>query len=453
MTAVAHAFAQWAISLRSEELPEKVRESIGLRIADSIGLVAAAWDTPAGAAVRRVAGGFGGSGSNLLFDPAPISPAAAALAHGTLIHTLDYDDTFPTSVIHPSSVVFATAWACARDDTPGERVLAAIAAGDEFLARVGALARRGPHARGFQATSVFGPLAAALIAGAVRRREPEQIAAAMGLAGSMSGGVLEFLADGTWSKRLHPGWAAHGGIVADELSAAGFPGPASIVEGRHGLFASFLDQGLDDAELAGLVDGLGSAWMSQEVEIKLFPCAHVNHPFLELALAQRANGVTAEDIRSIVCSVAPWYVPIVCEPRAEKLTPAGEYQARTSLPLNIALAFVDGRVDDLSYADQSVTRANVRALAQRVTHIEDPDLDAGFGARMRITLTGGDEFEAEQPPRPPLVDRVRAKFDTGLSRLGISADDGDALWAAANTVEAGPWATLRAATGTVQSTA
>lgn len=447
-TPVALTFARWATALDASEIPESVRASIGLRLADAIGLTAAAWNTPAGVAVRRVAEDLGGAGSRLLFDEHPLGQAAVALAHGSLIHSLDFDDTFPTSVIHPTSVLFAAVSAVARDDTAGERLLVALAVGDEFLARVGAEAGRGLHARGFQATSVFGPLAAALAAGVLLEREPAAIAAAMGLGGSMSGGLLEFLSDGTWSKRLHPGWAAHGGVIADALSVAGFPGPASIVEGRHGLFASFLDRAVDGAKLTA---DLGATWVAREVELKLYPCAHVIHPFLELALAARAAGPAVDDIAEVVCGVAPWYVPIVCEPRAEKLDPVGEYQARTSLPLSVALALVDGRVDDLSYAPESIRRPEIRALARRVTCLEDPHLDAGFGATMRITDRDGRSTKPQPVAFPSPQIRARAKFDVCVSRLGATPSSGapavDRLWQAANDLGSGTWGDLtRAAT-------
>lgn len=446
--AIALTFARWATALEADEIPEDVRAGIGLRVADAIGLTAAAWNTPAGVAVRRVAADLGGAGSRLLFDERPLGQAAVALAHGSLIHSLDYDDTFPTSVIHPTSVLFAAASAVARDDTAGDRLLIALAAGDELLARVGAEAGRGLHARGFQATSVFGPLAAALVVGVLLEREPDVIASAMGLSGSMSGGLLEFLSDGTWSKRLHPGWAAHGGVAADALSVAGFPGPASVIEGRHGLFASFLGRGVDGAELTA---DLGATWVAHEAELKLFPCAHVIHPFLELALAARATGPAVDDIAEIVCGVAPWYVPIVCEPRAEKLDPAGEYQARTSLPLSVALALVDGRVDDLSYAPESVRRPVVRELARRITHVEDADLDAGFGATMRIIDRSGRSTQPRPVALPPLPIRARAKFDVCVSRLSTTSTPGgsdvDRLWRTAKELGSGTWGDLtRAAT-------
>ncbi|GAB3511470.1 MmgE/PrpD family protein [Phytohabitans suffuscus] len=423
-------FAAWARDLRAADVPPGVRDRVALRVADAVGLVAAAWSTPAGVAVRSLAAELGGAGgAQLLFDPAPPQPAAAAPAAGTLVDALDSDDTVPTSVIHPMSVLLPAALAVADGDRPGADLVTAVAAGDELLARLGAAAGRGLHARGFQATGIFGPLAAALVAGVLGGREPAVTASAMGLAGSMSGGLLEFLSDGTWSKRLHPGWAAHGGIVADGLAARGFPGPASVVEGRHGLFAAYLGTPAPD----GIADGLGERWLSAEARVKLYPCAHVLHPFIDMALDLR-GGLEAARVDRIVCEVAPWYVPIVCEPVAEKVAPTGEYQARASLPMAVALALVDGRVGVASFEPESTGRAEVRALAGQVEYRADPALTEGFGARMHV-LAGGERFDGD-PTRP--VDEaagVRRKFDENTGGA-------EALWEAARDLDRHPVADL-----------
>jgi 2-methylcitrate dehydratase PrpD len=422
---IATEIAEWARALRWSDVPAEVRAHLSLRFADGVGLVAAAWETPPGRAVRGVAEDFAGAGAPLLFGRRPVGPAWSALAHGTLVHTLDYDDTFPESVIHPMSVLLPAALAGveagqdAAGDIDGARVMAAVAAGDEVLARLGAAAGRDLHARGFQATGIFGPLAAALVVGVLQRRDPRTIAAAMGLAGSMSGGLLAFLADGTWSKRLHPGWAAHGGVTADALAAREFPGPASVVEGRHGIFDSFLGRTVDGGAVLG---DLGQRWPSAEAEFKLYPCAHVLHPFIGMARRLQAeHALVPEEIREIVCGVAPWYVPIVCEPIAEKLAPTSEYQARTSLPLSVSLAVLDGRVGIASFEPESTGRPELRALAQRVRYEVDESLTEGFGARLTIRTDAG-EFVGTPDPGQDVPGEVRDKFlaatgpDTGAAR-------------------------------------
>lgn len=430
----------WATTLDPAEIPTETRDQIGLHLADAVGLVAAAWNTEPGTTARDIAADLGGTGSDLLFDRSGTHAAASALAHGTLIHTLDYDDTLPDSVIHPMSVLAPAAWAASDDDTTGEEILTALAAGGEFLARLGAEAGRGFHARGFQATSVCGPLAATLVVGVLRKRSPESIAAAMGLAGSMSGGVLEFLSDGTWSKRFHPGWAAHGGVIADMHASRGFPGPASIIEGRHGLFSSFLSR---EVKAEDVVGGLGVVWESRHVELKLYPCAHVIHPFIAMAADLRTRIGAVDQIDKVVCTVAPWYVPIVCEPRAEKLDPSSAYQASTSLLLAVSLALLDGDVGATSFELDSVRRPHVRAFADRVRVVEDPDLDAGFGARIQVRLKDGTLIDGDGALKTDVPARAKAKFMAAFG--GDSTPELERLWAATRAFDRHPWGRVREA--------
>src|SRR5439155_938720 len=63
---------------------------------------------------------------------------------------------------------------------------------------------------------------------------------AHGLAGSFASGVMEHLEDGSWVKRLHPGWAGHSGAIAAALARGGVPGPATILEGRFGFYRTFV---------------------------------------------------------------------------------------------------------------------------------------------------------------------------------------------------------------------
>jgi 2-methylcitrate dehydratase PrpD len=429
--------ASWASDLRFDQLPADLREWLGLRVADSIGLIAVARDSEPGRAVLDVCRPVPGDVA-LLFEQTEVSASMAALAHGTLVHALDYDDTYPDSVIHPSSVVVPAALA-AGAKASGQQVVLAMLAGYEFLARGGAAVGRRLHARGFHATSVLGPLAAALVASTVSGRGELAATRAMGLAGSMSGGLLEFLADGSWSKRMHPGWAAHGGLLAAELAAAGFSGPASILEGRNGIFRAFLDD--PEPALAEAFADLGERWSCVDLQFKRYPCAHVIHPYLDLALfLLRAHRVDAAQITSVRCDVAPWCVPIVLEPIESKRAPSGEYQARASLPYALATALADGSVGPATFEDDALRRAEVLRLAAVVDYREDESLSASFQARLSLRLSSGEVLQADTGDLPPRDETslLHAKFDAnlGIGAPGCAADD---LWAAATSLaETGP---------------
>jgi len=416
--ALARGLAEWSAGVRWGDLAADHRARVRGWLLDTLGVMLAAVEAPPGRAALELARGQGGRPEATLVASATRVPAAwAALAHGTLAHTLDFDDTLPASVVHPGSVVVPAALAAGEAaGADGAAVLGAIAAGYELAARLGAPAGRRFHARGFHASGIVGPPVAAAVAARLAGLSPARAAEAMGLAGSMAGGLLEFLADGSWSKRLHPGWAAHGGIVAATLAAAGFPGPPTVLEGRYGLYAAFLGAGA--ADLDGVTRDLGRHWLSHDVVTKLYPCAHVIHPFLDAALALRAQAtLPATAIAAVRCRVAPWQVPIVCEPRPTKVAPRTEYQARASLPFALAAALVDGRVDVDTFTDDAVRRPEILALAARVSHVEDADSDRTFTGGLELETHDGRVLSDRQVAVPaPAGERLRAKFAATAGR-------------------------------------
>ena len=451
---LALGLAEWSHALRWDALPADLQERVRLWVLDSVGLMLAGSTIPSGRAVLGVVRHQGGRPEATVVGLGERVPAAwAAFAHGSFAHGLDFDDTFPGSIVHPGSLVVPAALAVAESvSADGAQLGAAVAAGYEVAARLGAPAGRAFHARGFQATSVVGPLVAATVAGKLYRLPPRTTAEAMGLAGSMGGGLLEFLADGSWAKRVHPGWAAHGGIVAAQLAAAGIPGPLSVLEGRYGLYAAFLGAGTADP--ASMLDGLGVAWWALEGRAKLYPCAHVIHPFLDAARAVAAgHAPEALDVEAVICDVEPWQIPIVCEPRPEKVAPRTEYEARASLPYCLAAVLVDGRVDLETFAPEAVARPDLLAMAGRITHREAVASAAGSppgategtggafggsagGAAIEITLRDGRRLSrAVSAVRAPGPEAVRAKFGRTAGRR-LPADRAAALAAAVSDLPA-----------------
>ena len=416
---LAERLAVWIVALEPCDIPQPERARSRLRVLDTLGLILVANDNPAVGAARDVAVANGSGGASAVLGTGGwATPSWAAFAHGVAAHCRDFDDTFTDSVVHPGSVVVPVALAIGESvQATSDRIDAAIVVGYEVAARVGAAAGRKFHARGFHATGTVGPLAAAAAAGYLLRLDAPQLADAFGLAGSVSGGLMEFMRDGTWSKWFHTGWAAHGGIVAADLAQRGFRGPASVLEGESGLFAAFLGRGQADATTLG--ESLGRAWRGGESHFKYYPCAHVIQPYLDAALAlAETNALAVGDIEAVTCWVAPWAVPIVCEPRASKVAPATELDAIASLSFQIAAALIDRRVGLATLAERSRTRADVRALAARVEYRADAALGRAFDGRIAIALRSGRRLEARTTSAPPDAARLRMKFLSNAAGLG-----------------------------------
>ena len=408
---VSRELAEWVATLEWLQLPSATRDLAVLRLLDTTGLLLGASGAPAAAMIRaRATASAGGGRSSMVGHSRTVPAGAAALAHGVIAHCLDYDDTLPDSVVHPGSVVVPTALAVGEETgASGRDILTAIAAGYEICARLARVGGTGFHAHGFHASGIFAPISAAYTAGRLLRLSPDAMSAAAGLAASMSGGLLAFIEDGSWSKWLHLGWGAHGGILAAQLAADGFRGPQGALDGRHNLFAAFLSGAPSDPSTA--VKDLGTNWAGDAARFKYYPCAHVIQPYIDLALdLRRAHAIDAAHVTAVHCTVAPWAVPIVCEPAAAKLQPRSVVDAIASLRFNVAAALVDGRVGLDILDEPTWQRHDIIELARRTGYTIDPAL-VGFAGKIEIELANGSRHAAQADgAAPPDAERLRTKF-------------------------------------------
>lgn len=413
----AEQLAAWSAGLAWRDVPDDQRPLVGLRVLDTVGLVLAGYETQAASAAFAIGRKQGGTAESALFLTGErTSAATAALVHGTVAHCRDFDDTFLDSVVHAGSTVVTTALAVGEAiRAPGEEIATAILVGYEAAARIGAAAGRRFHARGFHATGIVGPLGAALVAARLYRLSAAATADALGLAASMSGGLMAFVDDGSWSKWLHAGWSAHGGIVAAQLAAQGFRGPRGVLDGRHNLFSAFIDAPAPGAD--ALCGDLGRRWQGGAAHFKYYPCAHVIQPYLDAAIALRErHGLEPAMIERVTCAIAPWAVPIVCTPRAPKLRPASDMDAIASLPYQIAVGLADGRVELDALGQACRARGDVLDLAARIEHVADESLGHGFDGSIAIALKSGDLLHSAAVSAPPDGARLLAKFRANARR-------------------------------------
>ena len=395
-----------------------------LHFIDALGVGLAAAGSPVGAAYREAGRQLANGGPATAFGMATgAAPADAALLNGGLMHSLEFDDTHTGSIMHGSSVIAAAALAAAEaGGATGAALLGAYVRGWEAIARFGLAAPGGFHARGFQATSVAGTLAAALVAADLAGLTEDQSVAALGVALSQSSGVMEFLSNGSSVKSLHSGWAAHAGALAAMLARAGMTGPETSLEGRWGLFRQFADDEAAAERMRAHIADLGRKWHLPDAAFKFYPCCHYLHPFIEAAGILSDRGVRAADVKAIVCEVPAGAAPVICEPWERALEPANGHAARWSLPIAVAARLVEGKVD-LATFEQPASAA-VRDLAQRVRWV--PLENARFPERFEAVITCDTAAGASQTvriddvdgnhTRPPAPERVMAKFRTNSSR-------------------------------------
>lgn len=409
----ARELAEWGANLHTGDVPSRVLELNGLRLLDNLGLIIAGRKTRATAIARELISGWGGQQqSTLVGTSVRVPPASAALVHGVAAHCFDFDDTFAESVVHPGSFVIPTALAVAEAyAVSDEQFTTALTVGYEVAARLGSVAGRKFHARGLHASAIVGPITAAVVASRLMSSGAECMSWSMGLAASMSGGLRTYAIDGGWSKWLHLGWAAHGGIVAAQLAMKGFRGPEYVFDGTDDLYSSLLHG--TEVDRSRLLASLGQRWQSESCEFKYYPCAHVIQPFADAVQSLlQDHHLVAEDIDRIECTIAPWAAAIVCEPRAAKLQFGTELEATGSLPYQVSCMVLDGRLNLKSLTPQYRSRATVEQFAQRVMHVVDPELGKGFGGRVSITTKTGMALTRGASLPMATYERIVEKFNS-----------------------------------------
>jgi 2-methylcitrate dehydratase PrpD len=419
MSTAATKLADFASGLQIDDVPPPVAAAAKLHLLDALGCGLAALGLGDGDHVRAAAAEEAGQGpASAIGITAGLPPGEAALVNGTLCHALDFDDTHSAAVAHVTVAVAPAALAEGQaQGASGAQLLAALLAGSEVTIRLGAAAGSAFHARGFHPTAVCGTFGAAAAAARLRGLDAATTARALGIAGSMASGVLEFLADGSDTKRLHPGWAACAGLHAARLAAYGASGPTTVIEGRAGLYATHL--GRRDIPIERELSDLGSRWETPNIAFKPFPACHYLHASVD-ASAEAAGGrrLRAADVEEIVAEVPEAALALVLEPVESKLSPRTAYEAKFSLPYSVAAMLVHGRVDVTTYTDRAITDPDVLELARLVDYRvrEFPTADHAFPGAVRIRLRDGEELTAELPhqrgaPEYPMTeDEVRDKF-------------------------------------------
>jgi 2-methylcitrate dehydratase PrpD len=424
---ISRELAEFVTDLTIADVPDTVLHTARLHALDALGIAVASSGMDFGLSAQHAALAMGsGTDSRPVAFGTPMPAASAALVNGVLIHGLDFDDTHIQAIYHASAPALAAALAVGEaEGADGATTMLAYIVGLEVGCRLAAAGAGRFHDRGFHPTGIAGTFAAACVTAKLRGLPQDVLVDALGLCGSQAAGIIEI--NGSWLKRLHPGWAAHSGIIATTLAQHGFSGPATVFEGPHGLYASHLGGAADVSVLAP--GDLGHHWMAAETALKPYPCCHFTHAFVDAALGVLAtlgrSTLASDEIEAIVCPTTPRLMPVVTEPADRKTAPATIYDALFSVQYAVALALVKGRVDLAAFYDEPLDDPNVLAVAGKVSCPPDPDSDypAHFPGEVVVRLRDGRELRvrvaaSSGTPDNPLDDRaVMAKFRANASRV------------------------------------
>jgi 2-methylcitrate dehydratase PrpD len=358
----------------------------------------------------------------------------AALINGTAAHGEDFDDTFEGGIVHSGAVVVPAVLAvCERYGLDRRAMLRGVVGGLETLVRLSLVAPKKIHKAGFHPTSVLGAMGATAAVGTALGLNREQLKNAFGLAGSAAGGIIEYLSDGSWTKRMHAGWAAQSGLRAALMGKHAFLGPRLVFEGVHGFFNGFAHTTQGDFEL--LTEPFGKRWHLIDIAFKPYACGTMAQPYADCARRLAAAGIRPEDVVAIECDTAEGYVHRLWDPLELKQRPPNTYAAKFSLPFLIAVAWITGDVGLGSFTDERVKDPRLLTLASKVTYRVDPDdpYPKVLRGHIRARLADGRVVEERQPylrggtNEPLTQDDLARKFRGNCGFGGWSSERAERL--------------------------
>jgi len=383
--------AEYATALRYEDLPPEVVRRAKDCIADTVAAIICGSALPWSRIVIRYAErtGPGGKSRILGHRGAAVQANAAALANGALAHAFELDSlTRPGAGAHPGATVLPPALAVAQErGSDGRALIAAFVGGNEVMIRIGRATGHTNEARGFHAPGTTGPFGAAVAAGHLLGLDPRAMTNALGVAGSLAGGLLEFArGDGGMVKRLHLGRASEAGVLAASLAADGFEGPRTVIEGEFGFLKVFCTK-WDEAELTR---GLGEDFVVSSTVLKRYPCHSTAHAAVRAVRdLQSEHGFKGAAVEAITVTGTERMIE-----RHNILEPADLMLAQYSIPFCVALALHREARNPESFDETALRDPQIRALCRRVRLVPEPGGGhGGAGSTVTITLADGRRFE------------------------------------------------------------
>ncbi len=400
----ASILADFAVDLLADSLPPGVIRQAELCTLDFIGVALAGSRTASAAAAADYVCSMAGAAEATIFGSRTRVPLAhAALANGTMAHSIELDDheAHVRSKVHPGVVVMPVAWSISETrPVSGMEFLTAVILGYDIIGRLSA-ATPYPNflgrERGFHTTSLFGPFAGGITAGRLLGLSRGQLVQTLGIAGSLCSGLSETQAAGSWVKHLHAGWAAQAGVMAAQLAARGLTGPETVLEGKKGFFRAFCGDG--NFDLAVIDSQLGVDFDISLIMYKSYACAGGIHPALTAVdELRRRTIIRSEDIAEVVVHTNQHVVESFSLPRETKCRPRTGAQAQFSLPYAVAALLVDGVALLDQFTDVAVQRNEIQALAERIRVCIDRELSpqnpGGEPCRVVIRLKDGRVLDA-----------------------------------------------------------
>jgi 2-methylcitrate dehydratase PrpD len=376
--------AQYAVDLNYRSIPKEVIERAKACILDTLAVSLYGSTKPWSRTVSGLIRDSGARGrATVLGEGFSAQPAQATLANGVMAHAFELDNVRqPGAGVHPGATAFLPAFAMAEEKkADGKSLLTAFVAACEVVSRIGVAAGNSLEHRGFHAPGLTGTFAAAIAAGRLMKLNEAKMVNALGIAGSYSGGLIEFsrCQEGAMVKRLHLGKAAEGGVTAAILASRGFAGPESVLEGKFGFCRTYSDS----PKLSYLTHRLGREFETMNIGIKRCAC-HINaHAPIEALQNLRAEmDFKPEEVRAIVVSGIE---KLVTHHAIYK--PKDLMMAQYSIPFCVALSLYCDPTDPESFSEKKLKDKKILAMMRKVQLKVDHEIEEkGWDRAARVSV-------------------------------------------------------------------
>ena len=382
----AENFSTWCFNLEYKEIPNEVIDKLKLIFMDSLGLIFASRNEDYIKAIKQ---SFTDSGNcTVPGHLEKLCPSDAIVLNGTAIHGEDFDDTFEGTPVHVGSVMCSSLLTAAEYyKLEPKEILKGLAVGSELMCRLALVSPMAIHKQGFHPTAILGAFGASIGISKILKNSVLQTTSSLGIVGSMASGIIEYLAEGTWTKRLHPGWAGASGWKSAHLGKNNFKGPRTVLDGKNGIFNSFADSKIIP-DFKKLTDDLGSFWHTNNLAIKPFACGTMTQPFIDCAIKAREKINNLNEIKSIICKVGEGTVHRLWEPLSEKRKPTTPYSAKFSVPFCIAVGLYFGKAGLLEFTEEQINNRKILNLCSKISYEIDPlnEYPKNYSGEIEITL-------------------------------------------------------------------
>jgi len=383
---VADRYADYVIGLRYSAIPPGVIDRARHCLVDALGCAIFGRELPWSKMILAEVLETGSSGPCEIPGTGGVSlpPSQASFVLGCFAHGFEFDSLRrPSAGVHPGATVALPAFAVAQaTGAPDEEMLLAIVAACDVMFRIGLAMRHTPEQAGFHAPGLTGPFGSAIAAGRLMGLSRRQLANALGIAGSLTGGLLAFAraGEGGMVKRLHLGRAAEAGVLAAGLAARGFEAPRGVIEGEFGLLGAFCS----NSDPSKLLTELGERFEIESLCLKRFPCHITAHAPVELLRSwMEEHNFSGEDVATVKIGGSAKLVSHHSDPAPQDLM-----LAQYSVPFVIALAAFLDPEDPANYSTAALHDPRVRDLARKVT-IGESELVGGWDVEMEVVLLDG----------------------------------------------------------------